>query len=197
MFNFEKKTADEHMQDLIDLHEKIKAHPFRIKFTDQYNIGTFRALFKEYRSLIYDTTEVLCALKWRCTDTPMLNNEDLFWVHDFRGWLFTLSVVYDPYHDDYLDKPIRGINMTARDVYAATGMTNINCVMEFLEKYVGYIHRFIETRKFDYITCIQYERVTNPHNGHYYKHMLECVKTETGWTYIKPPAWIGTQPRQL
>ena len=187
-------TFEAHMDDLIALHDKIKSHSFRKEFYKQHNIGTFKSLFKEYMSLIYDTTRVMINLAYYCKETSFITKDDCFWIHDFRNWLFVLDIIYVDTDRDWLDtKDVKGLGITPREVYAKTHITDINAVMIFLDKYIGYIHRFIETRQFNRIAGIYYECSTNPHNGYYYKHMVEYEKTDSGWKLIEEPALIGTK----
>lgn len=182
------KAAEEHINDLIKCHDEIKTHPFRKHFQDDQETGTFKAMFNEYRKLIYDSTDILIALHYYCADEPMLTRDDLEWVHDFRQFLLCLYNYYVYEHKgnrrfERFDTPTKGSSLTYREILTRTGITDINTVMIYLDKYLGYIHRFIETRAFDVITAIKYERVTNPHNGYYYYHLSEMVKVNGVWKF--------------
>lgn len=182
-----------YMDALIEIHDQIKAHPFRKEFSNQYNIGTFKSLCKEYMSLIYQTTEIICAIGYCCKDNNSITSGDCFWIHDFRSFLFNIDLIYikEPKFID--EKKVQGLDITPREVYSKTGLTDIGTVMIFLDKYIGYIHQFIETESFTRITSIKYELCTNPHNGYYYKHMVECEKTKDGWRIVELPEFIGTK----
>ena len=194
MIEGKRATFEEHMNDLIDLHDKIKSHPFRQEFQNQHNVGTFKSLFTEYCNLIYKTTKVMINIAHYCNDESPVSKDDDFWIHDFRNWMFTLEIIYIDTDRDWLDtKDVKGLNVTPREVYAKTHITDINSVMIFFEKYIGYIHQFIETGKFKRIAGIHYEQTTNPHNGYYYKHMVEYEKTADGWKFVTPPKLIGTK----
>ena len=194
MIEGKKATFEEHMSDLIVLHDKIKSHPFRHEFYNQHNVGTFKSLMKEYIRLIYNSTEIIDNLAYDCTDDSTVSKEDCFWVHDFRSWLFVLDILYIDNDREWLDtKRIKGLDITPREVYAKTHITDINAVMIFLDKYIGYIHQFIETREFKRIAGIHYEYSTKPHNGYYYKHMVGYEKINGVWKFITPPTLIGTK----
>lgn len=189
------KTAHEHMADLIDCHDKIKAHPFRKHFQDDQNTGTFRSLCNEYRNLIYKSTEILVALCYYCSDDHVLEVDDLDWVHNFRAFLTRLYNRYVYVHKDkdaYWNTRVGGCELKRRDVLAKTGIDDINTVMIYLDRYLGYIHKFIETGVFDVITSVEFEMVTNPHNGWYYEHLVDIVKIDGKWGLKDDVQYIGT-----
>ena len=191
---YKKQTAQEWMDELIVLHDQIKSHPFRQEFTNQTNIGTWRSLFREYRNLIYETTEVMCDLEYRCVDDSPLEKGDGFWIHDFRSWLQNIYHLYiDTNYPYKLDREIRGLGITYGEFLGKTDITDINAVMIFLDKYVGYLHQFIETGVFVRTAGIHYECSTKPHNGYYYKHMTEYEKRDGKWGFINHPKLIGTK----
>ena len=194
MRDYKKQTAQEWMDELIVLHNKIKSHPFRQEFTNQTNIGTWRSLFREYKSLIYETTEVMCGLEYDCTDDSPLEKGDNFWIHDFRSWLMNIHYIYigTSYPAD-LSRNINGLNITYGEFLSKTDITDIGAIMIFLDKYVGYIHQFIETGVFVRAAGIHYEYSTKPHNGYYYKHMVEYEKRDGKWYFINRPKLIGTK----
>lgn len=187
-------------EKLIELHEQIKNHPFREKFTDQFNEGTFRSLFSEYYNLIYDITEVFAYMEYYCEDSP-LERGDGFWIHDFRNAMLTMSYVFGKRvfkDDEYFNKPIEGFHLNYREILAKTGINDINQVMMFFEKFIGAVHRVIETDHFNYIPAIEYEPCTKPHNGYYYKHMCEYERTpENTWKLVNPIIPIGTVERKI
>lgn len=191
--DFTKRSTQEWMDRLIELHDALKSHPFRQKFTDQTNLGTWRSMFREYRKLIYDTTEVLCGFAYRCTDGELITKDDCFWVHDFRSWLINIHFYYT---GEYTNTKIDDLDMTYEELLSKTHITDIGSVMIFLERYIGDIHQFIETRQLHRITGIYYERSTDPHNGYYYKHMVEYAKGDDGWVLAERPILIGTKKRQ-
>lgn len=194
---YKKQTTQEWMDELIAQHDQLKAHPFRSVFIDQTNLGTWRSLFREYKSLIYDTTETICGLIYRSTDGSILEKDDGFWIHDFRSWLMNIYYIYiETKYPADLDKRIEGLDITYGELLDRTHITDIAAVMIFLEKYVGYIHQFIETRRFDRITGVHYEYSTDPHNGYYYKHMVEYEKVDGRWRFVSPPVLIGTKRRK-
>ena len=196
MMDFTKRSTQEWMGQLIDLHDQLKSHPFRQQFTDTVHLGAWRSMFKKYRNLIYKTTEVLCGFAYQCTDDAIITKDDCFWVHDFRSWLSNLYFIYiEKDHPADLSERIDSLDMTYGEFLDKTHITDIGAVMIFLEKYIGDIHRFIETRQFNRITGIHYERSTSPHNGYYYKHMVEYEKGEIDWDFVEPPRLIGTKKR--
>ena len=192
--------AKEHLLDLAKCHDAIKAHPFREHFQDDQNTGMFRALFKEYRELIYESTDILIALHYYCSDEPMLSKEDLEWVHDFRGFLLTIYNYYiyrnseDEEHE-YFDNKDKGCPLTYREILTKTHITDINSVMIFFDMYLGYIHSFIDTGIFNTIAAIEYEPVTTPHCGYYYKHMITLEKVDDKWRPRGDIPYIGTLER--
>lgn len=196
MMNIKRKTAEEHLEDLIVCHDEIKKHPFRERFQDDQQTGTFKAMCEEYRCLVYRSTEILISLCYYCSDTPLLSKNDLEWVHDFRSFLLCLHNYYVYQHRDpeYFDTPVKGSALTYREILSKTGITDINTVMIFLDKYLGYIHRFIEIRVLDAITAVEYEQVTRPHNGYYYKHLAEMTKVDGNWK-VGEVHYIGSAPR--
>lgn len=194
MIEGKRATFEEHMNDLIALHDEIKSHPFRKEFQNQHNVGTFKSLFKEYCNLIYNTTKVMINIAYCCNGESPVSKDDDFWIHDFRSWLWLLNVIYiDNDREWTYTKKIEGLNITPIEFYSKTNTTDINAVMIFFDKYIGYIHQFIETREFKRIAGIHYEYSTKPHNGYYYKHMVEYEKTADGWKFITPPTLIGTK----
>ena len=193
---YKKQTTQEWMDELIAQHDQLKAHPFRRVFMDQTNLGTWRSLFREYRKLIYDTTETICGLIYRSTDGSILDKDDGLWIHDFRSFLTNIYFIYiEKNYPANLDERIDSLDMTYGDLLDKTHITDIGAVMIFLDKYIGYIHQFIETGNFNRITGIHYEYSTEPHNGYYYKHMVEYEKKDGRWGFINPPRLIGTRKR--
>lgn len=182
MFYRESKPSSEHMKDLISIHDEIKSHPFREHFQDDQSTGTFRSLSYEYFDLIYKSTEVLSGFAYYCSDDGGLDREDMEWIHDFRSMLFTIKQYYKNTSDPYYDK-VRIENLTSRDIMNKTGLTDINTIMIYFDKYLGYIHRYIETGKFDRICAVKYESVQKPGSGWYYKHLVEMVRTDSGWVF--------------
>lgn len=181
-------------EKLQEIHDKIKEHQFRIEFKNEFSKGTFKSLFKEYRGLIYDATEVLGYMEYYCDDSPIARG-DGFWIHDFRGAMLTLGFFFDErFKDDYYDTPVERINLTPRQIYNKTGVDDINIIMLWFEKFITDIHVFLQTDIFDRITGVEYEPVTKPHNGWYYKHLVEYERKEDGsWGLIHEPNWIGTK----
>lgn len=45
------------------------------------------------------------------------------------------------------------------------------------------------------IVAIEYEPVTNPHCGYYYKHMVTLEKIDGDWRIKGNVPYIGTMPR--
>ena len=194
------KLAGEHIADLIKVHDAIKNHPFRKHFYDDQDTGTFRALFKEYRNLIYESTDILIALHYYCSDKPILSKDDLEWVHNFRHFLLVIHNLYiyrnsEGEEYEYFDKKDRGCPLTYREILAKTHITDINSVMIFFDMYLGYIHSFIDTGIFNTIVAIEYEPVTSPHCGYYYKHMITLEKVDNEWRHKGEIPYIGAIPR--
>lgn len=195
------KTAQEHMEDLRKCHDALKAHPFREHFQDDRDTGTFRSLCKEYRNLIYESTDILIALHYYCSDEPILSKDDLEWVHDFRAFLMVIHNFYiyrnsEGEEREYFDKKDRGCPLTYREILTKTHITDINSVMIFFDMYLGYIHSFIDTGIFNTIAAIEYEPVTSPHSGYYYKHMITLEKVDGVWQPKGEVPYIGTISRQ-
>lgn len=186
---------DEYLEILSDIHDKIKEHPFRKNFTDRTLIGTWKSQLREYKNLIYDSTEVLCYMAYGCKDSP-ITPEDTQWVHDFRNAAFVIDYYFlEKLDEGYFKKRLASCNMTPEEIYEKTGANDINMWMLFFEKYIGYIHQFIETKQLNKICGIKYEKVTEPHNGHYYKHFVEFEKVDGKWQLVEEPDYIGTIPR--
>lgn len=148
------KTAEEHKQDLIALHNSIKNHIFRRVFIDDSLKGTHRALCKDYMNLIYESTEKLSNLAYYTTDRCIVDKKDLFWIHDFRSLIFTIEYIHSEDRD--LLKPLNPNTTTTRqDIYQMTGLTDISTVMLYLEKYLQFLHRFIETGELNDICSVR------------------------------------------
>ena len=175
----DKKSFNEWMNDLIVLHDKLKNHPFREKFTDTFNTGTFKSLYKEYTDLIYETTEVISSMGYYCnTDSP-ISKEDTFWIHDFRSAMFTFNNIF--YYDKkwmYNEDRHDNLGCSPYDFYKKFGLTDINNIMLFFERYIQYIHQFIESREFEKIAAIYYETYVP---GWYIKHMTDYIKVDGKW----------------
>ena len=188
----DKKTSAEWMEGLIKWHEEIKNHPFRKHFQGDQESGTWKFDFREYNELIYRCTELLINLHYYSTD-PILTKDDTEFIHDFRSFLLTIGYLYAPrYKTDWLDEPDdRHPEIIPRKIYEKTGITDINNVMIFFEKFIGDIHQFIETKQFNRIAVIQYEPVAEPHNGYYYKHMIELEKVNDEWVPTEEILWIN------
>lgn len=196
------KPAAEHLKDLRKCHDALKAHPFREYFQNDQTTGTYRSLFREYHELIHKSIEILIALHYYCSDKPLLSKEDLDWVHDFRSFLQAIYNLYIYRNDDgeeyhYFDTKVKGCPWTYREILSKTYITDINSVMIFFDKYIGYIHSFLDTGLFNMITAIKYEPVTYPHNGYYYKHMIILEKIDGKWKPKEEVPYIGTIPKEV
>lgn len=175
----DKKPYTEILKDLIDTHEKLKNHPFREKFTDQFNEGTFKSLYKEYSDLIYETTEIFSRMAYYCTTDSPISKEDTFWIHDFRSAMFTFNNIF--YYDKkwmYNEDRHDNLGCSPYEFYKKFGLTDINNIMLFFERYIQYIHQFIESGEFEKIAAIYYETYVP---GWYIKHMTDYIKVDGKW----------------
>lgn len=182
----------DYKQNLIEIHNKLKEHPFRKNFMDKTLEGTWKAQLKEYRNLLYESTNVICDIIYRCKDGP-LKREDGEWIHNFRHLLLAIDYFYlGKLRDSYIHTKIKDFHLTPYEVMSTTGITDIATLMIFFEKYISYIHMLIETDSLEKICGVEYERCTEPHNGYYYEHLIDYEKIDGEWKIVTEPKWIGT-----
>lgn len=172
------------MEKLIEIHDKLKNHPFRESFISkgEFLKGTYLSQMSEYLKLIYESTEIFCDMIY-CKE-PILSKDDGFWIHDFRSLLYNIRTVHGLNYfegDDlekYLDRPRDSLGMTLRDFYSFQGILDISNVMIFLDNYIGTIHQYIETGIFNKIFAVKYETAIP---GWYLKHRVLYEKVNGVW----------------
>ena len=191
-----KQPYSYYKEKLQEIHDRIKEHPFRIQFQNEFQEGTFKSLYKEYTNLIYDATEVISYMCYYCSDSPLNKKRDDFWIHDFRSFLLTAKFWFTKrFNDDYYEEIAEGLTITKREILEKTGVTDINVVMIWLEKFITNIHVFLQTGCFERINGVEFEHTTKPHNGWYYKHLVEFEREGDGWKWVHEPEWInGERP---
>ena len=81
-------------------------------------------------------------------------------IHDFRGFLLRFYNIFI-FDKDWMNKYQEDLGMSIREFYQTMGLTDINHCMLFFDRYIQYLHQFIETGRFTKIAAvnnIQYKR---------------------------------------
>lgn len=172
--------------ELTDIHLQIKEHPFRQIFAqDKYSVARYEKHCQSYLDLIYKSTDKLCDLAYHTTEFEYLK-KDLWWIHNFRGGLWNISQMAK---DDY-----RHYTVEHRHDQDKTNFASVADGMLWLEKYVMYLHRFLETKQLNGIVHVDYECQALPHNGWYYYHLTEYKKDENGkWQLVSPIKYVDKE----
>lgn len=172
--------------ELIQLHNEIKNHQFRVAFINE-ELPEYKRLGKKYIDLIYKSTELICNIAYYTKDYEYLQ-EDCWWIHNFRSGLWMAQrMINGSFRED-----------TPQHMHdqEKTNYSNVSTIMLFLEKYVMYLHRFIETKQINGIVHIDYEQQSIPHNGWYYYHATEYFKNDNGeWALKEPIVYVDKDYR--
>ena len=172
--------------ELVQLHNEIKNHQFRVVFINE-ELPEYKRLGKEYLDLIYKSTELICRLAYYTKEYEYLT-QDCWWIHNFRSGLWMAQrIINGGFRED--------IPQHMHD-QEKTNYSNTSTIMLFLEKYVMYLHRFIETKQINGIVHIDYEQQAIPHNGWYYYHATEYIKDVNGvWALTEPIQYVDKDYR--
>lgn len=180
------EDKEEYFSNMIQIHDKIKEHPFRRIFNDKTLEGTWKASFNEYLNCIKELADNFSSYCYvEKYELPS------WWYHDLNGFIGRIREIFTDnfYQDKHKFIIVKGLNITYEEFLAKTKVNDINEVMIFFDGLIGDIHRFIEFKDIDELAGIGEQRSTEPHNGYYYRHMVRYTKKifdngEVGW-YIK------------
>lgn len=177
---------------LVEIHDKIKDHPFRTSFAvpEELRGGEWKVQFEEYRKLLLELAYTTNTIMWgKCCkgDKIKYNKNTLWciektkWVHDFAGLLTQVRLCYQLSGlKDHSQDIIPGLNITRKQLWDEEGITNLPFLMMYFDRFVGYIHSYIETGVLTDITYVVTEKTTNPHNGFYFYHLCIAHMIEDG-----------------
>ena len=177
---------------LIQMHDKAKNHPFREHFAapEELRNGVWKSEFEDFRKTLVELTYTVNDIIWsKCykdgkVDYNKYGNwcvEKTKWVHNFIGLLQSLKAVYSiGVSPSFLEKELLGLNITVKELYDMDKLTDISYLMIYFDRFIGYIHNYIETGVLTDITYVVLEKTTNPHNGHYYRYLCIAHIDEDG-----------------
>ena len=184
MYTIPDNNNNKYYIDMLrECHDKLKNHKFREIFHEDINSISWRAQCEDFRKLIYNSTEILSHMAYYNNDeTPIISTYDTNWIHDFRSFLIMFYNIHI-YPRDWMNNYKEDLDMTIYDFYKMQGFDDIRNIMMFLDRYIQYLHQFIETGVFNKIAAIKYEKYSP---GWYTKKMLDYEKRDDGkWYWVE------------
>ena len=189
------------LQELQEIHDKLKEHKFREIFNNKYAlIGTWKNLLSNYLDLLLKSLDIIYDLaRNKIANIDII--KDLWWIHNFRAWLGRIRYYYLIKDEESLDNdplawtisPNFPNGMIYQDFYDIDNRYDLTNFIIFTDRYIGELHLILDNHSFDYTVDVVYERATIPHCGMYYYHFCDLRKDNEGnWGYIKAPEWYGT-----
>lgn len=149
-----KQNNKYYMDKLIEIHDQLKNHKFREIFHDDTNKLTWTAQCENFRKLVYESTEIISHMAYYNNDeNPIINIPDTNWIHDFRGFLLRFYNIFI-FDKDWMNEYQEDLGMSIREFYQTMGLTDINHCMLFFDRYIQYLHQFIETGRFIKIAAV-------------------------------------------
>lgn len=182
----------------IELHDQIKSHPFRETFTDEPRLGIWKFQCKEYLTLVIKLAYAVADYFWKERNERYggdLTSEQVRhkteWAHDLISLFCTIRYIW--IEDKHSQEIVEGLNITQEEFFAKSGISDVNHMMIYIDRFIGLVHRFIETKELTEMAYCYYEQSTEPHNGYYWKHPTFVIENENGeWELIEPIKKFGT-----
>jgi len=170
--------AEDVLEKLRLAHDEIKSHRFREIFYDEFAVG-WKAGLRDYSSKIYKLTELLCDLAYRTEEYKHLQ-PDMWWVHNFRSDYSIVNAILEQ----------KSYHIKRMELQSKTNLSTVGDLMVHWDKFISYLHRFLDTNEFTNCVHIDYELEAIPHNGYYFYHSAEYAKINGKWVLTKPINYV-------
>lgn len=162
------KVEESSMELLIQLHERVKEHPYRLDGEKQFR--------DDYRDLLYDISHIAyCEIKKYCDKNNIKNGIGMF--HDFNGSIMCLGSLNYNLHVERCLMVIHNFIKTGVFNEYWTYYTGCN-----IEKGMNRVRRYVidpETNSFEGVYTLAEIDIVIKYNNKYAQEYTEKAKTET------------------